>query len=45
VPASQVGANTNAAIPLMVMDDVQLTQAIQALARLSLLEVEKCVSG
>jgi len=32
VPASQVGANTNAAIPLMVMDDVQLTQAIQALA-------------
>jgi hypothetical protein len=32
VPASQVGASTNAAVPLIVMEDVPLTDAIRNLA-------------
>jgi hypothetical protein len=32
LPASQVGASTNAAIPLIVMDDVQIARAIRAFA-------------
>ncbi len=32
VPASHVGASTNAAIPLIVMDDVQLAKAIREFA-------------
>jgi len=39
VPASQVGLSTNAAVPLIVMDDVQLTKAIRALAAQAQLNV------
>lgn len=39
VPASQVGTNAGAAIPLLVMDDVPLTEAVTKLAEAAQLKV------